>query len=38
MARGPSFLKDKAVEHFSNIEIYNLLAGNWLMHVFLVKV
>ncbi|XP_046845830.1 venom phosphodiesterase 2-like [Xenia sp. Carnegie-2017] len=27
MARGPSFLKDKAVEHFSNIEIYNLLAA-----------
>ncbi|CAB3996662.1 Ectonucleotide pyrophosphatase phosphodiesterase family member 3 [Paramuricea clavata] len=26
MARGPSFQKGKVVEHFSNLEIYNLLA------------
>ena len=27
MARGPSFQKRKVVEHFSNLEIYNLLAS-----------
>ena len=27
MARGPSFQKGKVVEHFSNLEIYNLLAS-----------
>ncbi|XP_046845897.1 ectonucleotide pyrophosphatase/phosphodiesterase family member 3-like isoform X2 [Xenia sp. Carnegie-2017] len=26
MARGPSFLKNKVVDHFSNVEVYNLLS------------